>query len=285
MKNTKSLMKPFVESLAAILIGLIVGALILIFSGYNPVEAYLALFGEAFTVDGFARALAEATPIILTALTFALGARTGLFNIGGEGTVYFGAIMAIVLTNVWGNVLMGILGGILAGAVWMAIPAVLKVVRGVNEVVSTIMLNWIAWNVGLYLLLRLQDPKSAYKTISVPEGARLPLLVSKSELSIAFILAVLVAVLAYYLLWHTTLGYELRVSGLNESAARYGGINPKKAVMWSFIIGGITSGLAGALEVMGKPPSYAITQGLGNVYGYGFDGIGVALVGRNHPWA
>ena len=104
-----------------------------------------------------------------------------------------------------------------------------------------------------------------------------------SELSWAFIIAILEAVISYYILWHTVLGYELRASGYNERAARYAGINPKRAIIWSFILGGLMSGLAGATEVMGRPPSYAISQGMANIHGYGFDGIGVSLVGRNHP--
>ncbi|USS40001.1 ABC transporter permease [Thermococcus aggregans] len=283
--DIKEFAKPLIESLIAIVIGIAVGGVILAFSGYSPVDAYVALFDGALgSKYGLAMTLSSATPIILTALTFGIGARTGLFNIGGEGTVYFGAIAAIVLTNLWGNILMGLLGGILAGIVWMAIPALLKVIRGVNEVVSTIMLNWMAYFIALYIVLqKIPNPEDPNKTIAVPVSARFPIIVKGTELSWAFAISVMAALITYYILWHTGLGYELRVSGYNERAARYGGINPKKAVIWSFLLGGIMSGLAGATEVMGRPPSYAISQGMANIYGYGFDGIGVSLVGRNHP--
>lgn len=283
--DIKGFAKPLVESLIAIVIGIVVGGIILAFSGYSPVKAYVALFDGAIgSKYGWAMTLSAATPIILTALTFGVGARTGLFNIGGEGTVYFGAIAAILLTNLWGNILMGLLGGIIAGIVWMAIPAFLKVLRGVNEVVSTIMLNWMAYFIALYIVLqKIPNPEDPNKTIAVPVSARFPIIMKGSELSWAFAISVIAALITYYILWHTELGYELRVSGYNERAARYGGINPKKAVIWSFLLGGIMSGLAGATEVMGRPPSYAISQGMANIYGYGFDGIGVSLVGRNHP--
>ena len=283
--DIKGFAKPLVESLIAIVIGIVVGGIILVFSGYSPVKAYVALFdGAVGSKYGWAMTLSAATPIILTALTFGIGARTGLFNIGGEGTVYFGAIAAILLTNLWGNILMGLLGGIIAGIAWMAIPAFLKVLRGVNEVVSTIMLNWMAYFIALYIVLqKIPNPEDPNKTIAVPASARFPIIMKGSELSWAFAISVIAALITYYILWHTELGYELRVSGYNERAARYGGINPKKAVIWSFLLGGIMSGLAGATEVMGRPPSYAISQGMANIYGYGFDGIGVSLVGRNHP--
>lgn len=283
--DIKGFAKPLIESLIAVVVGIVVGGIILAFSGYSPVKAYVALFdGAVGSKYGWAMTLSAATPIILTALTFGIGARTGLFNIGGEGTVYFGAIAAILLTNLWGNILMGLLGGIIAGIAWMAIPAFLKVLRGVNEVVSTIMLNWMAYFIALYIVLqKIPSPEDPNKTIAVPISARFPIIMKGSELSWAFAISVIAAIITYYILWHTELGYELRVSGYNERAARYGGINPKKAVIWSFLLGGIMSGLAGATEVMGRPPSYAISQGMANIYGYGFDGIGVSLVGRNHP--
>jgi len=283
--DIKGFAKPLIESLIAVVVGIVVGGIILAFSGYSPVKAYVALFdGAVGSKYGWAMTLSAATPIILTALTFGIGARTGLFNIGGEGTVYFGAIATILLTNLWGNILMGLLGGIIAGIAWMAIPAFLKVLRGVNEVVSTIMLNWMAYFIALYIVLqKIPSPEDPNKTIAVPISARFPIIMKGSELSWAFAISVIAALITYYILWHTELGYELRVSGYNERAARYGGINPKKAVIWSFLLGGIMSGLAGATEVMGRPPSYAISQGMANIYGYGFDGIGVSLVGRNHP--
>ncbi len=276
--------KPLAESVLAILIGALIGAIVLWLSGYDAVAAYKALLEGAFLGGNFSETLSKSTPLILTAITFAIGARTGLFNIGAEGAVYFGAIAAVGVTQVLQNPLAGVLSGLLIGALWMLPAAVLKVYRGVHEVISTIMLNWIAFYIASWMALSvLANPNNPNSTLPIPPGARLPLLVQNSTLSMAFIIAVVASIVVYVIMWHTRLGYELRTSGQNPRAAEYGGINPKAAMVWSFLIGGMTAGLAGAVQIMGIPPSYSISQGLANVYGYGFDGIGVSLVGRNHP--
>ncbi|WP_297534834.1 ABC transporter permease [Thermococcus sp.] len=285
LEELKGYIRPLGESVLAILIGALIGAIVLWLSGYNAVAAYKALIQGSFgSLGNFAETLSKSTPLILTAITFAIGARTGLFNIGAEGAVYFGAIAAVAITQSIQNPLAGILAGLFIGALWMLPAAVLKVYRGVHEVISTIMFNWIAFYLASWLALQVfENPMNPNSTLPIPPGARLPLLVKNSTLSLAFVIAVITAVVVYVIMWHTKLGYELRTSGLNSRAAEYGGINPRKAMLWSFIIGGMTAGLAGALQVMGIPPSYSISQGLANVYGYGFDGIGVSLVGRNHP--
>lgn len=276
--------KAFIESIIAILVGFLIGAVVLIVFGYNPVDTYYWLFkGALGSTSGIAATLAYSTPIMLTALTFAISARTGIFNIGAEGSFYFGAIAAVIFTNVWGNMWFGLAMGMLLGALWALPAAFLKVYRGVHEVISTIMLNWIAFFFVLWLVVGpYANPNDPNKTIRIPQSARLPL-IGNTDLSIAAPIAIIVAILVYYLLWHTTFGFGMRASGLNQKAARYGGVNPKSAIIWSFIIGGITSGLGGAMKVMGEPPTYAISQGMANIYGLGFDGIGVSLVGRNHP--
>ncbi|ASJ00867.1 ABC transporter permease [Thermococcus gorgonarius] len=281
----KGYVKPVAESVLAILIGAFVGALVLWFSGYSAGSAYYWLIkGSLGSIDGIAETLSKSAPLILTAITFAIGARTGLFNIGAEGTVYFGAISAIIVTQHLQNPIAGLLAGIFVGALWALPSALLKVYRGVHEVISTIMFNWIAFFLVSWLAVSVYyNPKDPNSTLPVPPSARLPLLMKNTSLSWAFIVAIATAVIVFIVMWHTKLGYELRTSGQNPRAAEYGGINPKSSMIWSFLIGGMTAGLAGAGIVMGTPPSYAITQGLANVYGYGFDGIGVSLVGRNHP--
>lgn len=283
--NLRDYGKPIAESVIAIVIGAFIGALVLWFSGYSPLEAYYWLIrGSLTSVDGISETLAKSAPLILTALTFAVGARTGLFNIGAEGTVYFGAIAAVIVTQYLSNPVVGLLAGLFIGALWALPAALLKVYRGVHEVISTIMLNWIALYLVSWLAVSVYyNPKDPNSTLPIPPGARLPILVRGTSLSFAFIIALLTSIIVFIIMWHTKLGYELRTSGQNPRAAEYGGINPRKSAIWSFIIGGMTAGLAGAGIVMGTPPSYAITQGLANIYGYGFDGIGVSLVGRNHP--
>jgi ABC-type uncharacterized transport system permease subunit len=276
-------LRPFVESLIAILVGFIIGAIVLVSFGYDPLAAYYWLFqGALGSTRGIASTLKYATPIMLTALTFAIGTRTGIFNIGAESSFYFGAIAAVIFTNIWANMWFGLLMGMLLGALWALPAAVLKVYRGVHEVISTIMLNWIGWFFVIWLIVGpYANPNDPNKTIRIPEAARLPEI--GYGLSIAIVIAVIAAVLTYFLLWHTTTGFGMRASGINQKAARYAGMNPKMAVMWSFLIGGLLSGLGGAMKIMGEGPGYAISQGGANIYGFGFDGIGVSLVGRNHP--
>ena len=282
------------ESAIALIVGLAIGAIIMYVTGYDAWLAYKSLFGNSFLDSyGFTITLSYAAPIMLTGITFAVGVRAGLFNIGAEGQLYMGALGAVIvgwlawrigiLDSVLG-VLVAYTFGVLLAITWAYIAAILKVKRGVHEVVSTIMLNWIAfWIVEYFRVYLIYNPSDPSKTISMPPHARLPLLVPDTELSAALIVAIAFTLYTYYLLWYTVTGYELRASGLNPLAARYAGIKPEKAMIISFIVGGIASGLAGAGEVLGRPPHYAITTGLSNLYGLGFDGITVALIGANHP--
>ncbi len=282
------------ESAIALIVGLAIGAIIMYVTGYDAWLAYKSLFGNSFLDSyGFTITLSYAAPIMLTGITFAVGVRAGLFNIGAEGQLYMGALGAVIvgwlawrigiLNSVLG-VLVAYTFGVLLAITWAYIAAILKVKRGVHEVVSTIMLNWIAfWIVEYFRVYLIYNPSDPSKTVSMPPHARLPLLVPDTELSAALIVAIAFTLYTYYLLWYTVTGYELRASGLNPLAARYAGIKPEKAMIISFIVGGIASGLAGAGEVLGRPPHYAITTGLSNLYGLGFDGITVALIGANHP--
>ncbi len=287
----KEPLEKVVEILFAIIVGFVIAGLMMYMGGYDPIKAYAAMFETSLSFSDpyyIAMTLSFATPVMLTALTFAIGVRAGLFNIGAEGQMYMGALGAIIVAS-WtlpGPLylpLAFIVGSLLAAA-WGLIAGVLKVLRGVNEVVSTIMLNWIAfWIVEYARVYVYPNPIDASKTISMPPPGRLPLLMKGTELSASFIIALVTVFVVYYLLWYMVLGYEIRATGLNPTAARYGGINPKKTMLWAFIIGGIAAGLAGVGEITGRPPSYAITTGLSNLFGYGFDGIAVSLIGANHP--
>jgi ABC-type uncharacterized transport system permease subunit len=282
------------ESVVALLIGLAIGAVILWAAGYSAWDAYYYLFSSSLLDSyGLASTLSFATPILLTGLTFAVGVRAGLFNIGAEGQLYMGALGAMILA--WAaekagvlnsplGAVVGITLGVLLAAGLALIAAVLKVYRGVHEVVSTIMLNWIAfWTVYYIQAEVLYWPKDPTKSIPTPPGARIPLMVSGTELSWSFIVALVVTVFTYYLLWHMVHGYELRASGLSPKAARYAGIDPNRSIILAFVLGGVAAGLAGAMVVMGTPPHYAVTSGLSNIVNLGFDGITVSLIGANHP--
>ncbi|MEA3239885.1 MAG: ABC transporter permease [Candidatus Bipolaricaulota bacterium] len=280
---------PALESVLAGVVGLLVGALLMWIWGYDPWKAYMAMFRGAYGDSyGLASSAARGVPLILTALTFSICVRAGMFNIGAEGQLYMGALAAVTVgyfTLPPGlHIITGIIFAMIAGAVWSLVPAILKLTRGVHEVISTIMFNWIARFLAFYMVaFILVDPMRGEKTISIPMSARFPILVRGTDLSYSLFAAILFAVVIYFLLWHTTMGYEVRASGLNPAAARYGGIKSKRTMLMSFILGGLAAGLAGATVVMGNPPTYAVISGLPQLINVGFDGMAVAMVGRNHP--
>ncbi|MCR4392326.1 MAG: ABC transporter permease [Candidatus Acetothermia bacterium] len=287
--RTLSGLHPALESVLAAVLGLLVGAVLMYIWGYEPWHAYWALLKGAFGGSyEIASSIARGVPLILTALTFSICVRAGMFNIGAEGQMYVGAAAAVTVAYfklpAGLHLLVGIALAGIAGALWSLGPALLKLTRGVSEVISTIMFNWMSRFLVFYLVAQvLVDPRRAEKTVSVPRTARFPILVAGTDLSYSVFLAVAFALLVYFLLWHTATGYEMRAAGLNPTAARYGGISIKRTILLSFVLGGIGAGLAGAATTMGLPPTYAIISGLPELMNLGFDGMAVAMVGRNHP--
>lgn len=288
-RRTLTGLNPVLESVLAGVLGLLIGAIIMAAWGFNPWQAYLALFRGAYsTARGLADSVALGTPLILTALTFSICVRAGMFNIGAEGQVYMGALAAVTIAYFklppGLHHIVGMIFGMLAGAAWALGPALLRLTRGVHEVISTIMFNWIARFAGFYLIANiLVDRIRSERTVAIPLSARFPTLVPRADLSASIFAAVAFALFVYFLLWHTVTGYEVRAAGLNPSAARYGGIKSKRTLLLSFILGGFAAGLAGSLIVQGMPPTYAVSTGFGVLLNKGFDGMVVAMVGRTHP--
>lgn len=288
-KNLKRI-RPILEPILTIFIGLFVGGIFMLLFGYNPLEAYFALFKGAFgSTPDFLETLAFATPLMLTAITFAIGVKTGLFNIGAEGQMYMGAIAAIAIGGLIKlpiviHLIVSTVFAMLAGALWALTPALLKIWRGVHEVISTIMFNWIAFFLAMYIAIYyLAEPGRAERTIQALPSARYPRLIHGSSLTAVIFAAVLFCIIIYIFLWGSKTGYELRLAGENPDAARYAGVNISRTILLNFIIGGLAAGFAGASQVIARPPAWALYATLGNVITLGFDGIGVALIGRNHP--
>lgn len=281
--------RPLAEVVVAIGTGLGIGSLLMLIFQYDPVLAYSSLFRGAFGgIREFADTLAFATPLIMTGITFLIAQRAGLFNIGAEGQLYLGslgAVSASLFTLPAGvHLLLAVAFSAAVGAIWSLPVAVLKVRRGVHEVLSTIMLNWIAFWLTLYLIsAALADPRSAERTIIVAQTSRFPILVGGADLTAAIVVSIGFAVFVYYFLWHTRLGYEFRSVGLNPDASRYAGMNQLRVTILAFVLGGVAAGMAGAFQVVGKPPTWALYGTLANVVGLGFNGIGVAMIGRSHP--
>ncbi len=282
-------LSPVTESVLAGAIGLAIGALIMLGYGYDPIAAYISLFKGSFgSVFSWSESLANATPLILTALTFAIAMRGGLFNIGAEGQLYIGALAAVAVSlfHLPAPLHLGValLAAMVAGMLWSLPVAILKLNRGVHEVISTIMFNWIAHFFAFYMIANvLTDPTRGEKTISIAETSRFARILPGTSLSYGIVVAIVAALLIWFLLWRTSAGFELRAAGHSPEASRYAGISRRKQVLRVFLIGGVLAGVAGAVQVMGRPPTYAIVTGMSQFVNLGFDGIAVAMIGRNHP--
>jgi len=281
-------LRPSLEVILALAIGLLLGAAFMAVWGYDPWRAYLGLLeGSLGNWHSLSDTLSRAAPLIITGLTFAIGVRAGLFNIGAQGQMILGALVAVAASTIRlppGLHLIVAMGlAMLAGAAWSLPASWLKVRRGINEVISTIMLNWIAvWLAGYMVINFLNDPQRGWISVMAAPTARFPKIVAGSDLTYAIFASLAFALAVYWVLWHMTPGFELRCSGLNPEAARYAGIEPRRSINLAFILGGLAAGLAGATQILGRYP-YSLDNGLSILGTLGFDGIAVALVGRNHP--
>lgn len=279
--------------LLAVPVALLMGAVVLAVLKVNPLVAYSALFQGAFgDVSSLTQTLVKATPLLLVGLGVCIAFRGGVINIGGEGQILVGALattaVAVGLHDLPGVVLLPLclLVGALAGAAWGGIPGVLKAGLGVNEILSTVMMNAIAIQLGNFLLRGVMiDPAEIERGTRIAQSALLPhqvwlvRLVPRTLLHGGAIIALVMAVVVYIFLWRTTIGYRIRAVGLNPHAARYAGIRVPFYQALSLILGGAFSGLAGAVEVMGV--QHRMLEGLSG--GYGFSGIVAALFGNLHP--
>ncbi|ASJ17566.1 sugar ABC transporter [Thermococcus chitonophagus] len=249
------------------------GAIVLAVLGFNPGEVYRVLFKYGYSNMNYL--LGKSAPYIMTGLAFSIPAIAGVFNIGGESQLYVGAFLGLLTAYYTGNPLLALIVGAVAGAALGLFIAILRVYRGINEVITAIMVNWIFYYLLAYLIAgKFYNPQYSHESIPVPPGARISSMVT-------FVIAVFVALIYYYLLYFTDLGYRLRVSGLSPASARYAGFDPSRSVLTSMTLAGAAAGLGGALLVLGI--TYSIDDTLTAVYGIGFMGIGIGLLGRNHP--
>jgi simple sugar transport system permease protein len=275
--------------LLAIIIALIVGAVVLLISGANPLEAYAQLFKGAFgSVKNFQRVLEKATPLIFSGLAVALGFKAGLFNIGAQGQLLLGAIVAgFVGFSIKGlpafiHIPLALLAGTVAGALFGAIPGLLRAFSGAHEVITTIMLNYIAINITDYFSDGPWKDTSPGNIVSrlpaIEASAKIP---SIGPVPVGFIVAILIALLIWFVINRTTFGFEITSVGLNPHASKYAGIRTKLLIVSAFIVSGALAGMGGAIETMGVVGRFQP----GFNTGIGFDGITVALLARNNPIA
>ncbi len=271
----------------SVIFGLLIGAIFMKAIGKDPVLAYQVLWNSSFgSLRGFAEMLVNTTPLIFTGLAVAFAFRTGLFNIGGDGqflVAYTATAWAGYAFNLpWFiHIPLALLVGIIASGVWGGVAGYLKATLGIHEVITTIMMNYIALHLTGYLIGGpLMEPGYLPATPKILESARLPRVLPPSRLTFAFILALMAALFIYYFLWKTTLGYEVRAVGLNPEAAKYGGISVARKMVLAMFVSGALAGLAGSLQVLAL--EHRALQPFGFI-GYGFTGIAVALLGKNHP--
>jgi len=274
----------------SIILGIAVGAIVMIAGGYDAGEGfyqlYYGIFGEPYSIGETLRATA---PLIFAGLAVAFAFRTGLFNIGVEGQVLVGWMVAVWIGIEFDlptaiHLPLALIGAGLAGALWAAVPGILKARFHVHEVITSIMMNYIALYVTNDILRHVIGIENE-RTETVKESASLAStflaeLTDFSRLHNGIFIAVLAALVFWFILWKTTLGYELRAVGFNKSAAEYAGMSVKRNIVLSFVISGVFAGLAGAMEGLGTFQNMTLNA---SFTGVGFDGIAVALLGANNP--
>jgi len=288
LKRAFIVMKP---SLVAIGLGLLIGLMIMIIFDAGdafPALGTLLIGGFNGGLRGIGNTLYQAAPIILTGLAVAFAFRTGLFNIGASGQMMMGAYVAIhigVRYSLPGTLhwIVAFLAGMLAGAIWGLIPGLLKALSNVNEVVSSIMMNYIAGNLLIILIMRYVFNSSYSRSLNILRTAELPLLTSVfpgSTANIGIFIAIIVVVIAHIILHKTTLGFGLRASGFSMPGSKYAGMNTKANIITAMTLSGSFAGMAGAIAflVVGKNIGTAF-----EIFPQGFDGISVALLGLGEP--
>lgn len=279
----------FLVPIVAVLIALLIGAGIILYLGESPVDAYGYLFKGAFSGEReIARTLLEATPMIFTGLGVLFAFKGGMFNIGAQGQMMMSGLMAAAIggfiTNIFiSNPIVIMIAGGMAGFLWAAIAGFLKAKLGIHEVISTIMLNYIAMNFEQYCLnYPLKAPGTNPQTPPVIEFARLGKIVNVNvPLNYGFIVAILAVIVVWFILEKTILGYQIKAVGYNPSAAENNGINVRLIIVLVLGISGFLAGMGGVERVLGGVGQFSYKQGLTATYG--FDGIAVALLGKNTP--
>ena len=284
---------------SAVLIALLIGAAMILALGANPLEGYKELFIGAFGgTEELAESAAKAMPLLLVGTGICVAFRAKVINIGGEGQIIAGGLLstitALAVPDLPSVVMIPLVlfMGLVGGAIWGGIPGALKAYLGVNEILSTIMLNLVAVQLFNYLLRApLMDPRQIELGTRIPqtkrlsENADLPVLISGTRLHLGVVVALIAAAVAWFFLWRTTTGYRVRAVGASAPAARYAGMPVKRMTMLALTISGALCGLAGAALVFGSETHRLQTEGFATGFtgSAGFNGIVAALFGGLHP--
>lgn len=284
-------MDSLILPLVAIILGLLVGAVVMLVGGYNPLTAYGALIQRVIgNPYDFGETIRQITPLIFTGLAVAFAFRSGMFNIGADGQVLIGMTSATAVSLSLSSlpsavvVPLAVIAGGLGGGLWAAIAGYLKAKRGINEVITTIMLNWTALYLSNYVIRHFFLLKGQNRSENIEASAAMTFLndiFNNARIHWGTLVALLAAAFFFIYLWKTKQGYEMRSVGLNPNAAEYAGMNVGRNVVKAMFISGVFAGLAGTFEVLGV---FHYQSVFAASPGYGFDGIAVALLGMNHPF-
>ncbi len=294
-RSLGKILEPLAAPLLAVAAAFAVGAVLILAVGDDPLETYGLLLGSALSwPDGIGYTLFYATPLVFTGLAVALALRCGLLNIGAEGQLVAAAFAAawagITFAHLPGWLLVPFVAvaGMIAGGMWGAVPGALKARFGAHEVITTIMMNFIAAGlVSYFTQYHYKKPGDAIlETVPIADAAHLPRLgrfvpglPERIPLNAGFLLALLACLLVWVFLWKTRWGYEIRATGASPEAAEYGGISTRRRIVLAMALSGALAGMVSISEVQG----YRYRYYDGFSAGYGFTGIAVALLGRSHP--
>jgi len=290
-KKSIDLLKKIYFPLISLIAAMLVGSIVIIATGRNPISAYGVMINGAFgSFAAWDQTIVKAIPFMFTGLSYAIAKRCGIINLGAEGQFKIGALCAAIVGVSFSNLPMMIhlpltmLAGFLGGSMYGLIVAILKLRFGASELITTIMLNYVATNIVSYFVTGpIKDSASSSypQTAAMAQTAQLPRLFDGFYRIHAGFLIVILAILIYYVfLWKTAKGYELRVVGLNPSAGKYAGISIARATLMSMFLAGGFAGIGGAIEIIAV--QYRLMQTSFSI-SYGFTGIAVALLGNNNP--
>ena len=287
MEKLKRSLSSFAVPLLSILLAFLVGGIIMAALGADPFAALKYLFQGAFgSRANIGTTLSKSTPLMFTALCACFAYKCGVFNLGGEGQFLMGAMAAFLTAYFSGltgfaGILLALLAGTLAGGLWGLVPGILKVTRGQNEMIISIMLNYVATLfMGVLYTSWIRD-ENIPQTPAISKLVQLPRVISNMRFTWGFVIALVVGLVMYYVLFWTSGGFKLRAVGYNMTASRFNGIPVKRYILTSFIISGAIAGLGGGAELLGT--QFRLINGFGA--GYGFDGVAMALIGQLHPIA
>lgn len=282
-KREKTLM--VVTPIVSVLLALIAGAIIIACMGKSPIEGYGAMISGALGDAGkLGKTLERACPLIFTSLAAVFAYKCGVFNLGGEGQFIMGACATATVILGLGldgfpALLLGLLAGIIVGGIWALLPGIMKITRGLNEMITTIMLNYVALYFMEYIFKNVFSDQGLPKTLAMPKASHL---MDVGTAHAGVIIAIALGVILWYVIFRMSFGFKIRAVGMSPTASKVNGFPVRFLMLAAFVISGAIAGLGGAAELLGKTP-FRLADGFGS--GFGFDGVAIALIAQLNPIA